>query len=61
MSSSKAFQALNELDGLLAVKSELRKILDSAIENTIREENEDPPQTMNLNRVFLGNPGTGAR
>lgn len=60
LESSKAWQELKAMEGLQPVKHEVRRILDAAIENAAREEREEVPIPANLNRIFMGNPGTGA-
>ena len=54
-----AVQQLESMVGLTAVKLQVRKMLAMMEENLQREENEEPPLETCLNRLFLGNPGTG--
>ncbi|KAI0339375.1 ATPases of the AAA+ class [Trametopsis cervina] len=56
---SKAWIELNALTGLGAVKVSIRNLFNMIIVNYQRELNEKKPIQMSLNRVFLGNPGTG--
>jgi len=49
----------NELTGLSAVKDAVKALVDSIRENYQRELAEQPPIMYSLNKVFLGNPGTG--
>lgn len=55
-------RALNELDqmiGLAAVKKKIMNLVQLAATNYDRELSGDNPYPVLLNRVFLGNPGTG--
>ncbi|KAG5948944.1 hypothetical protein E4U53_006082 [Claviceps sorghi] len=54
-----AWVELQELTGLDAVKESVRVLVDSIQANYQRELNEEPVLEYNLNRVFVGNPGTG--
>ena len=54
--------ALNELDqmiGLGAVKKTVEQMVDLASSNYERELAAEPIDLIPLNRLFLGNPGTG--
>jgi replication-associated recombination protein RarA len=54
--------ALKELDGMIgldAVKSSVHRLMGLIETNTEREDAEEPLQSTGLNRVLLGNPGTG--
>ncbi|KAJ1436475.1 P-loop containing nucleoside triphosphate hydrolase protein, partial [Ochromonadaceae sp. CCMP2298] len=54
--------ALDELDamvGLDAVKERVKQLANTAATNYDRELRGDPPYEVALNRVFVGNPGTG--
>ena len=59
MSSSVAWDKLQELTGLATVKESIRGIIDRIRVNYERELKEVSPIATSLNRVFLGNPGTG--
>lgn len=59
LSKSVALQKLNGLVGLKSVKKAVDSLLNTAIVNADKEEREEPPLMLNLNRCFLGNPGTG--
>ncbi|KAG8459015.1 hypothetical protein KFE25_006560 [Diacronema lutheri] len=50
---------LNAMIGLAAVKASVRNLLSLLQTIAEREEAEEPVQSVTLNRVFLGNPGTG--
>ena len=50
---------LYEMEGLEQVKSSVDGLLKLAESNAQREEQELPIADVSLNRVFLGNPGTG--
>ena len=54
-----AWKTLQELTGLAAVKEAVRALVDSVQQNYQRELAEQPPIQYSLNKVFLGNPGTG--
>jgi hypothetical protein len=56
---SKAWKDLNRLIGLKAVKEAVKALLDRIRVNYDRELQKKPPIEVSLNRVFLGNPGTG--
>jgi hypothetical protein len=55
----KAWTKLQELTGLVAVKEAVKALIDSVKQNYHRELAEQPPIQYSLNKVFLGNPGTG--
>jgi AAA+ superfamily predicted ATPase len=59
LQASKGWQDLQQLEGLSEVKESLALLLDIVISNADREEEEKRPLEVALNRVFLGNPGTG--
>lgn len=44
---------------LFQVKDSVRDLLNLVVQNAKREEKEEKVQDVMLNRVFLGNPGTG--
>lgn len=56
---SKAWSALQELIGLDSVKESVQVLVDTLETNYDRELLEEPIVEYSLNRVFLGNPGTG--
>ncbi|KAM3560257.1 hypothetical protein ARSEF4850_003737 [Beauveria asiatica] len=56
---SKAWVKLQELIGLDSVKESIKSLVDSVTVNYQRELDEKPIIEYSLNRVFLGNPGTG--
>lgn len=55
----KAWETLNSLIGLAAVKSQVSVLVDTMQTNYKRELAEEPPVEYTLNKVFLGSPGTG--
>lgn len=59
LQSSKAWQSLQDMIGLGAVKRTLEALADTVQFNYRRELDEQPLVEYSLNRVFLGNPGTG--
>lgn len=59
LATSKAYQKLNDLIGLDAVKQNLKVLMDTLKTNYDRELAEEPLVEFSLNRVFLGSPGTG--
>ncbi|KAL8734543.1 MAG: hypothetical protein Q9166_001443 [cf. Caloplaca sp. 2 TL-2023] len=56
---STAWQKIQELTGLQAVKDSLQAMVQRIVTNYQRELQEKEPIEVSLNRVFLGNPGTG--
>lgn len=56
---SKAWTELQTLTGLSEVKASLQSNIDMIKTNYERELEERKPLALSLNRVFLGNPGTG--
>ena len=54
-----AWQELKELIGLKQVKKNVLELMDTVMENAEKEWNEEPLQEMTLNKLFVGNPGTG--
>lgn len=59
LKSSNAWQKLQSMIGLDAVKKTVEAILDTMCYNYQRELDEKPLVAYSLNKVFLGNPGTG--
>ena len=57
--SCDALRELRELEGLHNVKASVDGLLRLAESNAAREELEMPTAEVSLNRIFLGNPGTG--
>ncbi|KAG6140375.1 hypothetical protein E4U38_007485 [Claviceps purpurea] len=55
----KAWSQLQHLIGLDAVKASVKALVDSIQTNYQRELQEESIIEYNLNRVFIGNPGTG--
>jgi hypothetical protein len=53
------YQKLLKMEGLHQMKKVIQEILHLVIENSGREEREEPLFEISLNRVFFGNPGTG--
>ncbi|KAL8678753.1 MAG: hypothetical protein Q9186_004904 [Xanthomendoza sp. 1 TL-2023] len=56
---STAWAKIQGLTGLQAVKDSLGVMIQRVVTNYQRELNEQEPIEVSLNRVFLGNPGTG--
>ncbi|KAK3493497.1 P-loop containing nucleoside triphosphate hydrolase protein [Neurospora crassa] len=54
-----AWKKLQNLIGLASVKEAVKALVDSIQQNYKRELAEQPPIQYSLNKVFLGNPGTG--
>ena len=52
-------RALREMEGLHNIKASVDGLLKLAESNAEREERELPTAEVSLNRIFLGNPGTG--
>jgi SpoVK/Ycf46/Vps4 family AAA+-type ATPase len=59
LKGSTAWKKLSKLIGLKAVKEAVKSLCDTVDENYKRELAEQPIIEYSLNRVFLGNPGTG--
>ena len=59
LKSSSAWQKLQSMIGLDTVKKTVEAILDTMRYNYQRELDEKPLVAYSLNKVFLGNPGTG--
>ncbi|KAL2160711.1 hypothetical protein VTH06DRAFT_908 [Thermothelomyces fergusii] len=59
LANCKAWKKLQGLVGLAAVKQAVKSLVDSIQQNYLRELEEKPPIEYSLNKVFLGNPGTG--
>lgn len=59
LGKSKAWMDLQKLTGLTSVKEAVKALVDSVGENYQRELQEQPLVEYTLNKVFLGNPGTG--
>ena len=55
----RALDELDEMIGLDSVKQSIKRIVTLAQTNYDKELKGSPPTTIPLNRVFLGNPGTG--
>ncbi len=56
---SKSWRTLQGMIGLKSVKQSVQDLFDMANTNYQRELQELEPQQISLNRVFVGNPGTG--
>jgi hypothetical protein len=54
-----AWRKLQQLFGLETVKIAVKSLVDSIQQNYQRELDEQPPIEYSLNKVFVGNPGTG--
>ena len=59
LSNSVGWQKLQQLTGLALVKQAIQALVTSVQQNYLRELVEQPPIEYSLNRIFLGNPGTG--
>ena len=59
VTKSDAWDKLNKMIGLKAVKDSILAMFQMMKENYERELHEKEPLAVSLNRVFLGNPGTG--
>lgn len=59
LSKSTAWQKLQKLIGLEAVKNTVGALVDSIQQNYQRELAEQAPIQYSLNKLFLGSPGTG--
>eukprot|EP00873_Tetraselmis_striata_P010686 jgi/Tetstr1/430950/TSEL_020706.t1 len=56
---TETYRTLSGLEGLQPVKDQVEQLIDLVDRNWHRELREEPPLEVVLNRVFLGNPGTG--
>ena len=56
---SEPWKKLRDMIGLGSVKTAIVALMDSIQQNYVRELEEQPPIEYSLNKVFLGNPGTG--
>eukprot|EP00899_Mesostigma_viride_P011993 jgi/Mesvir1/20795/Mv07900-RA.2 len=59
LNNSAAYKALQGMIGMTAVKAAVDGLVKVIETNVEREEREEPLLRMSLNRLFLGNPGTG--
>jgi hypothetical protein len=59
LKKSDAYIKLQEMEGLKPVKEQINLLIHLGSSNLKREESERPLLEVMLNRVFLGNPGTG--
>ena len=57
--NSKAYQELMQMVGLKSVKKSIKHIIDVVQSNYVKECQNKPILECKLNRVFVGNPGTG--
>lgn len=59
LKNNKSWNALQDLTGLDSVKQSVKALFESIQFNYERELQEAPLLSFNLNKVFLGSPGTG--
>ena len=59
LKKSKAWADLKDLEGLTPVKESVEQLFKLVLNNAKREERGEEPMGVSLNRLFLGNPGTG--
>ncbi|CAJ2510869.1 Uu.00g064940.m01.CDS01 [Anthostomella pinea] len=59
LGKSEGWRRLLKLIGLSSVKQAVKSLVDSVEQNYHRELAEQPPIEYSLNKVFIGNPGTG--
>ena len=59
LAKCEAWKKLQGLYGLKSVKESVKSLMDSIQQNYRRELDEQPMIEYSLNKVFLGNPGTG--
>jgi hypothetical protein len=58
-SSCAPLKELEGMVGLQRIKAAVRDMLELVKTNAELEEREEKTRPLNLNRLFLGNPGTG--
>lgn len=59
---SAALAELRALEGLAEVKADVEALVEAAVANAAQEDADEPLfREAKLHRVFVGNPGTGAR
>jgi hypothetical protein len=61
LKKSDAYLKLQKMEGLKPVKEQIDLLIQLGSSNLKREESEKPILEVMLNRVFLGNPGTGKK
>lgn len=59
LKSTEAYKRLQQMEGLVPVKEQIDLLIKLKVSNNKRELAEKPILNIMLNRVFLGNPGTG--
>ena len=59
LKKSKAWTELMNLEGLTPVKESVESLFKLVLRNAEREKRGEEPLGVSLNRLFLGNPGTG--
>jgi hypothetical protein len=59
LKKSKAWSDLGKLEGLTPVKESVEQLFKLVLRNAEREKRGEEPLGVSLNRLFLGNPGTG--
>jgi hypothetical protein len=59
LKKSDAYIKLQQMEGLKPVKEQINLLIDLGTSNLKREESERPLLEVMMNRVFVGNPGTG--
>lgn len=59
LKKSKAWAELKNLEGLAPVKESVEQLFNLVLKNTEREKRGEELLDVSLNRLFLGNPGTG--
>ncbi len=59
LKKSKAWIELEKLEGLKPVKESVEQLFKLVLRNAEREKRGEEPLGVSLNRLFLGNPGTG--
>jgi Holliday junction resolvasome RuvABC ATP-dependent DNA helicase subunit len=59
LKNSQAWRELEHLEGLVPVKQSVRQLFNVVLNNVEREKRDEPLYKVTLNRLFLGNCGTG--
>jgi hypothetical protein len=59
LGASSLLKELDSMVGLRQVKEAMKGLMDLQMHNSEREERGEHPELISLNKIFMGNPGTG--